>query len=30
MRIDEYYEDCEFFRGATNYVVVLDEVDTSV
>lgn len=30
MRIGEYYEDCEFFRGATNYVAVLEGVDTSV
>ncbi|GAB1354375.1 FkbM family methyltransferase [Erysipelotrichia bacterium] len=22
--IDEYYEDCEYFRGVTNYIAVLD------
>lgn len=30
MKIGEYYEDCEFFRGATNYVAVLEDVDPSV
>lgn len=26
--IKEYYEDCEYFRGVTNYVAVLEETDT--
>ncbi|MEL6927859.1 MAG: FkbM family methyltransferase [Cyanobacteria bacterium J06600_6] len=25
MRIDEYYEDCEYFRGVTNYLAVLTD-----
>jgi FkbM family methyltransferase len=25
MPIKEYYEDCEYFRGVTNYIAVLDE-----
>lgn len=25
MRLKEYYEDCEYFRGVTNYIAVLDE-----
>ena len=30
MKIDEYYEDCECFRGATNYVAVLGGMDSVV
>lgn len=26
MPIKEYYEDCEYFRGVTNYIAVLDEI----
>lgn len=27
MLIDEYYEDCEYFRGVTNYIAISAEIE---